>query len=204
MHDDMHVLHVSSDIPEFVEGGCFNLPADFTRPVTVIAVLGLEIDRHGRCTGLLSRIHNLDESRETEGNVDFGDTCIVECTHGHLGTWFTDRLSCDNAYGLTCLDPRGEVFLKHPFKYLLELGIVDLFVVKEFVQLIFGLLWEICSLNLLVELFFERHQTSSLRILSTIPLTSTGSPNALFVGSVLSSPYWNWMILPPVDLTVPS
>ena len=46
--------------------------------------------------------------------------------------------------------------------------------------------------------------TSSLRILSTIPFTSTGSPAHPFAGSVESSPYLNWMILPPEVLTVPS
>ena len=40
--DHVHVLHVGRDIPELVERGRLDLPADFPGTVTVIAVLGLE------------------------------------------------------------------------------------------------------------------------------------------------------------------
>ena len=61
--DYLHVLHVRSNIPEFMERGRLNLPADFTCLVAVDSILGFKRYRHCRRAWLLLAASMISISR---------------------------------------------------------------------------------------------------------------------------------------------
>ena len=62
----------------------------------VVLLLTRQANCHCWCVWNLSGVDNLDDTRQTLGYVDRCNTRIVERTHGHLCTWFTNGLCGDD------------------------------------------------------------------------------------------------------------
>ena len=105
---------------------CLNLPGNLTCLVTALAELLVEEDSHRRSGRLLSGVHNLDETRKTERNVNFSHTREVERTHGHLSTRFTNRVGCVDTDCLTRLDTGHLELAVDTGDNLLELLVSDI------------------------------------------------------------------------------
>ena len=88
------------------------------------AELRLEMDDHDRGLWGFPGIHDLDEAGKTKGDVHFCHTRVVEGTHGHLGTWFSNGLGSHDAAGLGGVDLPPHEVLVCLGKHLLELGLL--------------------------------------------------------------------------------
>src|SRR5206468_1335300 len=92
-------------------------PASTTNPFTLFAEVSralLDVDLHDRRRWDAPRVHDLDQSREAEGDVHLRDPRVVERSHRHLRAGLTDRLRGHDARALVRVDPVALVPVADP------------------------------------------------------------------------------------------
>ena len=92
------LCNVSVDVSDIERRCDFECCSQFLCFITRILLVVLQMNNHCRCTWNLTSIDDLDDTWQTLCDVDRCNTSIVERTHGHLCTWFTNRL-CGNDSG---------------------------------------------------------------------------------------------------------
>src|SRR5467141_2446514 len=72
----------------------------FLSLLSASAVLRVQEYGHVWRRGYLACVHDLDQSGKSQGDVLLSHSCEVECSKGHLRTWFSDGLSGDYSCSL--------------------------------------------------------------------------------------------------------
>ncbi|KAF5034446.1 hypothetical protein DSECCO2_596060 [anaerobic digester metagenome] len=89
----LHLGKVSGNVSDMVYFGCFNLPCKGSCLFPVVSIVFRVFFGKGNCHHRSARnlpcIHDFNQTRKTQGNVNLSHTGVVEGTHRHLSARFS-------------------------------------------------------------------------------------------------------------------